>query len=218
MIPFWRIHNRRGVAQRCWQLQLGYVGSIRGESSLRKEILRWLCAYPKHPLPPHSDLRNPAATIRDLLRPQIIFLRPWILAHCIMAATKIFGNWTASLADNWTRERFEEVKDVLGELIRQLEVVQEVNDLEVQERVRPARHLCSDLQYLCEPSSADTLSRTSHPILYSFYVSSTQSSKITNRLSMSPTLLLICPTLLPMTHLPIQNHSSFSNRSSPDTK
>jgi AP-3 complex subunit delta len=80
---------------------------------------------------------DPQKLLPFLLRPEIAGLDPDIIAVYIQSATKIFGHWSADLADHWTDDHLPDVKAMAKMVVEQVERFTGSSNVEVQERVRP---------------------------------------------------------------------------------
>ncbi len=90
-----------------------------------------------------SHLYDPKATLRALLQPQMQMLDSVITAICIQAATKLFGQWAATVADDWDAARHRDAKSLVQEAVEALTRWSTNEELDVQERVR-RRHSTGD--------------------------------------------------------------------------
>lgn len=83
-----------------------------------------------------SELNEPQKLLPYLLQTEISSLAPDIIAVYIQAATKVFGTWTASVAQRWEEEDLTEVKSAVEQLTSRFSELVRSPHIDVQERVR----------------------------------------------------------------------------------
>ena len=83
-----------------------------------------------------SILSDPQKLLSHLLQNEVDGLFPDIIAVYIQAAFKIFGVWTAELAQSWSDEELPDLKVKVKSAIERMQVLANSEHIEVQERVR----------------------------------------------------------------------------------
>lgn len=82
-----------------------------------------------------SELSEPQKLLPYILQSEISNLSPDIVAVYIQAATKIFGHWTAELAQRWDDDDLREVKETIATIVSRVAELSSSPHIEVQERV-----------------------------------------------------------------------------------
>lgn len=85
---------------------------------------------------PCSELAEPHKLLSYLLRPRILPLSSDIVAVYLHAAMKVFGSWTAELADRWDDDDLPRVRGAVDDAVERFSSFVTHADIEVQERVR----------------------------------------------------------------------------------
>lgn len=81
------------------------------------------------------ELAEPQKLLTHLLQPRVLILDTETIAVYVQAALKIFGVWTAELADRWDNDDLPKVKGMVDNVVEQLGEFVSNSDIEVQERV-----------------------------------------------------------------------------------
>lgn len=108
---------------------LGFAVSIAGECTEFDLFVLYAQAR-------YSELAEPQKLLDPLLRPEVLKLAPEIIAVYLQAAIKVFGAWSADLADQWNDEELPKVKGVVDTMVERVAEFAANPDIEVQERVR----------------------------------------------------------------------------------
>uniref|UniRef100_A0A0W0GBD1 AP-3 complex subunit delta n=1 Tax=Moniliophthora roreri TaxID=221103 RepID=A0A0W0GBD1_MONRR len=93
-----------------------------------------------------SELTDPQKLIPLLLREEISSLDPEIIVVYIQAAVKIFGFWAAEIAQRWSEEDLQEVKDIVGMIASRVGEFVSSPHIEVQERAANTVQLFNFIQ------------------------------------------------------------------------
>jgi hypothetical protein len=83
-----------------------------------------------------SETTDQSRLIPCLVHPGIARLSPTIIAVYLQSMTKVFGSWTANLANQWGDDELVQVQELVPNIISRLETFTGSADIEVQERVR----------------------------------------------------------------------------------
>ncbi len=97
---------------------------------------------------PCSELAEPHKLLSYLLQPRILSLSPDVIAVYLHAAMKVFGSWTAELADRWDDDDLPRVRVVVDDAVERFSSFVTHADIDVQERVRASSAL-SHLRNSC---------------------------------------------------------------------
>ncbi|KAM5535884.1 hypothetical protein V8D89_010502 [Ganoderma adspersum] len=81
-----------------------------------------------------SELAEPHKLLSYLLRPRILPLSSDIVAVYLHAAMKVFGSWTAELADRWDDDDLSRVRGAVDDAIERFSSFVTHADIDVQER------------------------------------------------------------------------------------
>lgn len=100
-----------------------------------------------------SELAEPQKLLTYLLQTSITNLKPDVIAVYIHAATKIFGYWTADVAERWDDNLLPEVRDAVDMVIECVSVFAASPHIEVQERVSHAFRLRESSSIVSPPLS-----------------------------------------------------------------
>lgn len=82
------------------------------------------------------ELVEPHKLLTYLLQSRVLNLDPETIAVYLQAALKIFGVWTAELADRWDNDDLPKVRQMVDTIIDRISDFVSNQDIEVQERVR----------------------------------------------------------------------------------
>lgn len=105
-----------------------------------------------------SETTQPQKMLPYFLQPSLEQLSADTIAVYIQAAVKIFGAWTADIAQYWKEDHIAEVKITVDSMVTRLQRFTSNSDMEVQERAANSLHLFNFIQ-------ADLSSYTYHPTL-----------------------------------------------------
>ncbi|KAI0348238.1 Ap3d1 protein [Trametopsis cervina] len=81
-----------------------------------------------------SELAEPHKLLSYLLQPKALTLPSDIVAVYLQSALKVFGAWSAELADQWDDDNLSKVNEAVGTVLERIGDFSTNNDLEVQER------------------------------------------------------------------------------------
>ncbi|KAI1793066.1 Adaptor protein complex AP-3 delta subunit [Ganoderma leucocontextum] len=81
-----------------------------------------------------SELAEPHKLLSYLLQPRILSLSPDVVAVYLHAAMKVFGSWTAELADRWDDSDLSRVRGALDDVVERFSSFVTHADIDVQER------------------------------------------------------------------------------------
>ncbi|KAF7792545.1 hypothetical protein EIP86_003586 [Pleurotus ostreatoroseus] len=81
-----------------------------------------------------GELAEPQKLLSYLLQPKVLTLAPETVAVYLQAAIKVFGSWTAELADRWDDEDLTKVRSTVDTVVGQASEFASNSDIEVQER------------------------------------------------------------------------------------
>ncbi|KAG7099933.1 hypothetical protein E1B28_001726 [Marasmius oreades] len=93
-----------------------------------------------------NELAEPQKLITLLLRDEISHLPPDIIAVYIQAALKVFGFWAAEVAQRWSEDDLQEVKDTVELISSRVSRFVASSHIEVQERAANTVQLFSFIQ------------------------------------------------------------------------
>ncbi|KAJ7269381.1 adaptin N terminal region-domain-containing protein [Mycena haematopus] len=93
-----------------------------------------------------NELSEPQKLLPYLLQPEIATLLPEIIAVYIQAASKIFGHWTAQIAERWDDDDLPEVKSMVDLILSRVREFVSNSDVEVQERAANTVQLFTFIQ------------------------------------------------------------------------
>ncbi|KAF7337542.1 AP-3 complex subunit delta [Mycena sanguinolenta] len=93
-----------------------------------------------------SELSEPQKLLPYLLQAEIATLQPDIIAVYIQAASKIFGHWTAQVAERWDDDDLPEVKSMVDLILGRVREFVSNSDVEVQERAANTVQLFTFIQ------------------------------------------------------------------------
>ncbi|KIY50457.1 Adaptor protein complex AP-3 delta subunit, partial [Fistulina hepatica ATCC 64428] len=113
-----------------------------------------------------SELSEPQEVITQLLRPEVMDVKPDIIVAFIQAAMKIFGHAAANMADQWDEEYLPDIKAVVANFLSRVNDFAHHPDIEVQERAANALQLFGFIQadlntYQPKPESAFAFAESS---------------------------------------------------------
>ena len=118
-------------------LRPGYVENIAGQ-------IHQLDFKTKAHTPSLSELAEPQKLLTYLLQPKILALPPDTIAVYLQSALKVFGSWSAELADQRDDDDLPKVKDVVSAVLQSISDFASNPDIEIQERVRSIQHIHSE--------------------------------------------------------------------------
>lgn len=81
------------------------------------------------------ELAEPQKLLTYLLQPKVLILAPDIISVYLQAAIKVFGSWTAELADRWDDDDLPKVRETVDTVVQRVSAFASNPDIEVQERV-----------------------------------------------------------------------------------
>ncbi len=87
------------------------------------------------------ELAEPQKLLTYLLQPKVLTLASETVAVYLQAAIKVFGSWTAELADRWDDDDLTKVRSSVDTVVEQASEFASNSDIEIQERVRGLFHL-----------------------------------------------------------------------------
>lgn len=87
------------------------------------------------------ELAEPQKLLTYLLQPRVLTLASETVAVYLQAAIKVFGSWTAELADRWDDDDLTKVRSSVDTVVEQASEFASNSDIEIQERVRAPFHL-----------------------------------------------------------------------------
>lgn len=97
------------------------------------------------------ELAEPHKLLHYLLQPRVLTLDPETIAVYLQAALKIFGVWTADLAERWDNDDLPKVKNMVDTLVERLGEFAANPDIEVQERVDLHCFLLRTIRIVADP-------------------------------------------------------------------
>lgn len=86
------------------------------------------------------ELAEPQKLLTYLLQPRVLTLASETVAVYLQAAIKVFGSWTAELADRWDDDDLTKVRSSVDTVVEQASEFASNSDIEIQERVRAPFH------------------------------------------------------------------------------
>ncbi|KAJ3555164.1 hypothetical protein NM688_g2725 [Phlebia brevispora] len=81
-----------------------------------------------------GELAEPQKLLTYLLQPKVLSLSSDIIAVYLQAAIKVFGSWTAELADRWDDDDLPKVRNTVDTVVERASEFASNSDIEVQER------------------------------------------------------------------------------------
>ncbi|KAH8835125.1 Adaptor protein complex AP-3 delta subunit [Flagelloscypha sp. PMI_526] len=93
-----------------------------------------------------TETTDQSRLIPCLVHPGIARLSPTIIAVYLQSMTKVFGSWTANLANQWGDDELVQVQELVPNIISRLETFTGSADIEVQERAANVLQLFNFIQ------------------------------------------------------------------------